>query len=88
MSEKHIGDVTHYYDRISVAVIALRESIREGDRVRFVGRSTDFTQDVTSLQIEHQQVTEVGAGQEVAMRVAQPVRRRDVVFKVMGESGD
>lgn len=88
MSEKHIGDVTHYYDRISVAVIALRESIREGDRVRFVGPSTDFTQDVTSLQIEHQQVTEVGAGQEVAMRVAQPVRRRDVVFKVMGESGD
>ena len=86
MSEKHIGDVTHFYDRIRVAVITLRESIRVGDRVRFVGPSTDFTQDVTSMQIEHQQVIEVGPGQEVAMRVAQPVRRRDVVFRVMPDS--
>jgi len=86
MSETHIGDVTHFYDRISVAVIALRGSIRVGDSVRFVGPTTDFTQDVTSLQIEHQQVTEASAGQEVAMRVAQPVRRRDVVFRVTADS--
>ena len=88
MSEVRIGAVTHFYDKISVAVIALQGAVRAGDTVRFLGHSTDFTQAVTSMQIEHQPVTEVGPGQEVAMRVALPVHRHDAVFKVTPETGE
>ena len=86
MSELAIGRVTHYYGRISVAVLALTVPIHLGDTVRIVGRGTDFQQEVTSLQIDHTAVASAGPGQEVAMKVDEPVRRRDTVFKVTIET--
>jgi putative protease len=64
MSGIRIGEVTHFYDRIGVAVIILSGAIRLGDQVHFLGRSTDFKQEVKSLQIEHQPISEAGSGQE------------------------
>ncbi len=86
MSETQVGKVTHYFDRISVAVLALTNKIQVGDTLRFHGHSTDFTQPVTSLQIEHQNVNEAAPGQEVALKVAQKVHPNDAVLKVT-ESG-
>ena len=85
MSGVRIGEVTHFYDKLSVAVIALTDRLRVGDTIHILGRSTDFEQQVTSLQIEHQAVTEVGAGEEVALKVTQGVRPRDAVFKLTPE---
>ena len=86
MSGIRIGQVTHYYDHLSVAVLALTEVIRVGDTVHFLGHSTDFQQEVTSLQIEHQPVTEAGPGQNVALKVAQRVHPHDAVFKISAEA--
>ena len=86
MSGIRIGEVIHVYDKISVAVIALTETIRLGDTVHVLGHSTDFQQKAASLQIEHQPVNEAGPGQEVAMKVAQRVHARDVVFKITSEA--
>jgi translation initiation factor IF-2 len=83
MSEVPIGRVTHYYGKISVAVLALTDTLRLGDTVHVLGRSTDFQQEVSSLQIEHQAISEAKRGQEVALKVDYPVRRRDSVFKVV-----
>jgi len=85
MSGIRIGDVIHFYDRISVAVIQLTGPIRLGDTVHFLGRSTDFQQAVASMQIEHQSIEEADAGQEVAMKVTSQVRPRDKVFKITTE---
>ncbi len=85
MSGKRIGEVTHFYNKISVAVIALTGKLRVGDTLHFLGRSTDFSQEVTSMQIEHQSVEEVGPGQEVAVRVESRVRRNDKVYKLEGD---
>ena len=82
MSEIQIGKVTHYFDRISVAVLGLTDTIRVGDTLHFHGHTTDFTQPVDSLQIEHQNVTEAKPGQDVALKVAQKVHPHDAVFKV------
>lgn len=84
MSGVRIGEVTHFFGKISVAVVALTETIRVGDSVHILGPSTDFQQEVTSLQIEHQPIDEGGPGQEVAMRVQERVRPRDKVFKITG----
>lgn len=85
MSGVRIGKVTHFFDRISVAVLALTDTIRLGDTVHFLGRSTDFKQEVTSLQIEHKPVSEGRAGEEIAMKVIQRVHPNDAVFKISGE---
>ena len=80
-----IGTVTHFYKRICVGIIELSADIKVGDRVHFLGRGTDFDQEVQSLQIEHDQVEEAGKGIEVALKVEQRVRKGDKVFKLTVE---
>jgi translation elongation factor EF-1alpha len=82
MSENLVGKVTHYFDRIGVAVLGLTETIRVGDTIHFLGHSVDFTQKVSSLQIEHQNVPEGKPGQDVALKVTEKVHPNDSVFKV------
>ena len=85
MSGNRIGKVTHYFDRINVAVLELTDGIRVGDTVHFLSHATDFKQEVNSLQIEHQNVDEAKPGQDVALKVAQKVHPNDAVFKITGE---
>jgi hypothetical protein len=81
-----VGHVTHYYNRIGVAVIELRDELKIGDTILLLGHTTDFTQRVASMEINHQRVLEVGAGQEVAIKVDEPVRKLDQVYKVIEDS--
>lgn len=78
-----IGRVTHYYNRIGVAVLELSQELKIGDTVLFLGHTTDFQQKIASLEINHQRVQAVEAGQEVAVKVDEPVRKADEVFKVI-----
>lgn len=82
MSEQEIGRVTHYFARLNVAVLSLTDTLSVGDRIRIHGRSTDLEQTVDSMQIEHKSVTQVGPGQEVALRVVERVREDDRVCRV------
>jgi hypothetical protein len=77
-----VGRVTHYYNRIGVAVLELTSELDLGDTVLFMGHTTDFIQRVTSMQINHLPVQSVGPGEEVAIKVDEPVRRLDEVYKV------
>jgi putative protease len=81
--EEKIGVVTDYLNRIGVAVIRLTDGdLRVGDQVRIAGRTSEITQAVESLQIEHQPVEQAARGTEVAMRVREAVRRHDQVFRI------
>jgi translation elongation factor EF-1alpha len=83
--EKHIGQVTHYYRRISVAVLELSGGLKVGDVVHIRGHTTDFTQEVESMEIEHQKVHSVGPGADVALKVIEHARKGDAVYKVVEE---
>lgn len=85
MTGELIGEVTHFYNRIGVAVVDLTGEIKEGDQVHFFGRSTDFRQQVQSMQIEHEPVSEAGNGQEIAIKVERRVRNHDKVYKLSDE---
>ena len=85
MSGTQIGTVTHYFDHINVAVLTLTEPLSVGDTIHILGHSTDFKQEVSSLQIEHKEVKEAKPGDDVAMRVTQRVHPHDKVFKIVGE---
>jgi len=82
MPETLIGKVTHYFGKIGVAVVKLTAPLSLGDTVHFRGTSTDFTQTVDSMQIEHKPVQEVKAGEEVAIKVGARVREGDEVYKI------
>jgi len=78
-----VGKVTHYYDRIGVAVLDLIGELNVGDTIHINGRSTDFTQRVASLEIEHQKIESAGPKAEVALKLLEPVREGDVIYKVI-----
>jgi putative protease len=81
--EEKIGVVTDYLNRIGVAVVRLTDGdLRVGDEIRITGQTTELTQAVESLQLEHQAVEQTRRGAEVAVKVQTPVRRRDQVFRI------
>ena len=77
-----IGRVTHFYTKISVAVIELTGSISVGEKIVIRGANTDFEQIVDSMQIEHENVEHAKAGQSIGLRVRDRTREGDVVYKV------
>jgi GTPase len=76
-----IGHVTHFFSKISVAIIELTATLNVGDRILIKGPATDFEQTVDSMQIEHQNVQSAEAGRSVGLKMAQHVRERDVVYR-------
>lgn len=76
-----VGHVTHFFTKISVAVVELKAPLTVGDRIVIKGPSTDFEQVVDSMQIEHKNVTRAEAGQSVGLKVDQRVREKDIVYK-------
>ncbi|MFH1237669.1 MAG: EF-Tu/IF-2/RF-3 family GTPase [Candidatus Aenigmatarchaeota archaeon] len=83
MSDKKlVGKVRHYFSNISVAVIDLSSTLKVGDEISIEGSSTNVTQKVDSMQIEHKNVEEAKKGQSIGMKVADRVREGDVVFRM------
>lgn len=78
-----IGRVTHYFDNLEVAVIQLApgKSLKVGDKIRIEGGETDFTQTIESLQVEHESVDKVKAGDDFGTKVDQLVREGYRVHK-------
>lgn len=84
--EAEIGHVTHYFNKINVAVLAVKKGLKVGDTIHILGHTTDFTQKVTSMQIDHNNVDSVKKGDDFAMKVIEPVREQDVLYKVVEET--
>lgn len=80
--DKKIGVVSHFYNKISVGIVALKAKLKLGDQIHVKGNQTDFTQRVTSMQLEHQDVKEAKKGDEAGVKMEQPVREKDQVFLV------
>ncbi len=45
-----LGKVTHFFDKINVAVIRLDRTVKAGESVHFLGRNTDFQQAIDSMR--------------------------------------
>lgn len=81
--EIEIGKVTHYFDHLHVAVLSLTASLKLGDMIHITGHSAEFSQRVGSMEINHHSVVWVKPGDDVAIKVAEPVHPHDKVFKVV-----
>ena len=73
MSEVYLGEVTHFFNKICVAALALTNTISVGDQIQIRGRTTDFSQQVHSLQIDHRPVQQAKPGEDVASSPPAPM---------------
>lgn len=76
-----IGEITHYFGHVNAAVVKLKRGLAVGDTIRVKGHTTDFSQTVTSIQLDHQPLSEGKKGQEIGMEVTERVRTGDQVFR-------
>lgn len=76
-----VGRITHFFSKISVAVIELSKPLKVGDTIVVKGPTTDFEQPVESMQIEHKDVQKAEAGQSIGLKVLQRARETDLVYK-------
>jgi len=81
--EEKIGKVFKYFKKPSVAAIKIdKGKLSIGDKVRFEGENTDFEQEITSMEIEGDEVEQVEPGDEVGIKVDSRVRPNDNLIKL------
>ena len=83
-AEQRIGAVTHYYSHLLVVAMQLEPgtTLRVGDVIHIRGHTTDFTQKVESLEVDHAPVTDVRPNDDFGLRVVEHAREHDIVYKV------
>ncbi|KPJ52895.1 translation elongation factor-like protein [candidate division TA06 bacterium DG_24] len=83
MEELEIGKVEDYFAKIGVAGIQLTGEIAVGDTIHIKGHTTDLTEMVMSIQIEHESVERAGSGDLIGIKVSDRCRQGDHVYKVI-----
>jgi len=83
MSEKEIGYVSNYFSELSVSSVEITNgTVSLGDTLHYKGRTTDFISKVSSMQIDHEPITEAKKGDSIGVKVSEKVRKHDRVYKV------
>ncbi len=80
--EKPIGEVTHFYGNIEVAIVKFKKLVKVGVKVNFRGATTDFEQVIKEMQYNHKSVPVAKKGQDVGIKVDEKVRQGDEVYEV------
>jgi translation elongation factor EF-1alpha len=81
--EEEIGRISHYFSKIGVGVVELTKGeLKVGDTIHIKGHTTDFSQKVESMQVEHSPVQLAKKGDSIGLQVESQVRDNDLVFKV------
>lgn len=76
-----VGCIAHFFPKISVAVVELTGTLKVGDHIFIKGPTTDFEQNVDSMQIEHKNLDKAEAGQNIGLKVVQTVKEKDRIYK-------
>ncbi len=79
--QKPIGEVTHYFGNISVAIVKFKRTVKVGEEILFKGANTEFTQKIDSMQLDHKDIASAKKGQEVGIKVDEKVREGDEVYE-------
>ena len=82
MAEHLVGTVSHYWGGLGVAGIELSSELKVGDTIHVLGHTSDFTQTVDSIQIEHETVESAEAGASIGVKVKERARVHDEVLVI------
>lgn len=79
-TDRPVGEVTHYYGKLEVAIVKFNQDVPAGKNVTFQGATTDFSQDLSSMELDHKPLSSAPHGKEVGVRVKDKVREGDKVY--------
>jgi len=83
LADTKIGIVTHFYDKIGVAIIELQTGMKVGDKIKFVRGGEDlFEQIVESIQIEHEEIQNAKKGDIIGLKTKNNVKEGAEIFEV------
>jgi putative protease len=82
MADTLVGKISHYYDKISVAVVDVLAPVKVGETIKITGHGREFTQTIDSMQVEHEQIQQAKKGLAIGLKVTEPVKPGDEVFRV------
>jgi len=84
MAEEEVGVVVKFFAKPSVAALKVTKgSIKTGDTLKYKGHTTDFTEEVKSMEIDNQPIDEANVGDMIGIKVEERVREKDIVYKVV-----
>ena len=75
-----VGEITHFYTKAIVALVEVSDTLRVGDEIVIQGSTTNFTQKVESMQIEHESIEQANAGDSIGLKVNEMVRKGDHIY--------
>lgn len=80
---KLIGEITHYFGKIGVAVIKLKGPLKIGETIRILGgEDTDFEQEVQSMEMDHKKIKTAKAKQSIGLELKDKAREGYKVYKI------
>lgn len=82
MAEKQVGKVLSYFSHVEVAAIKATAVFKIGDKLHFKGATTDFEQEVKSMQINKKEVEKAKKGDDIGIKIKDKVRPNDKVYLV------
>lgn len=84
MPEEQVAVVVKFFQKPSVAALQVTHgSLKKGDKLRYKGHTTDFSEQVSSMEIDNQPIEEANVGDLVGLKVKERVRENDKVYKVV-----
>ena len=72
--EKEVGKITHWYDKLGVAVVKLSGALKVGDKIKVKKGGEEVEDAVSSMQLEHEDIKAGKKGQEVAIKLSQKAK--------------
>ena len=81
---KSVGEVTHYYGKIGVAIVELSSPLKVGDAIKIVSQKSEAEQPVDSMEVDHQSVSEARKGDVVGLKVREKTSEGAKVYHVEG----
>lgn len=82
MEGKEIGKVTHWYDKINVAVVKLAGALKVGDVIKIHHGEENKEDTVASMQVDHKEVSSGEKGDEVAIKLSVKAKEGTAIYKV------
>ncbi len=82
MADFKVGEVTHYYQSVGIAMVHLASDLGTGDKIKFVsGDEVLFTQIIEVLQVGYKKLTMARKGELVGLKTINEVKNGTEVYK-------
>jgi len=82
VEKKGVGEVTHWFDHIGVAVVKLTGALAVGDKIKIKHGEVEIEDTVETMQLDHKEIKSGKKGQEIAIKIANKAKEGSIIEKI------